>query len=151
MESFDPSVGRRPMGLWVLAVCNWTIAVELAWGPIWVLSVLYGPVPADVVLGPHAELQAWMMLAALAGICVFTIGALIGAASARVALLLLVAVITLLGMWDSYQFSVWYRSEGYTLNELTWFGFWNGSIGVRFLVWFGANLWILVRSWRFFT
>jgi hypothetical protein len=139
-------LATRPMGLWVLAACNLVACSFLAASPVWALSVLYDPVPQDIVLGDWAEHKSWVLLAILAGICLSTVGTLRGSKTARTLLITLLVAVSLASLWDAYLFWQGYRALGYALPDLNWFGIWNGTLAVRLFAWLGVNVWFVSVS-----
>ena len=149
MEGFVPvshSLRRwpRPIGLWIVATSNVIFALWLALRPVWVLSILYDPEPADIFFGPWAELSAWIALGIAIGIGIASVGFVAGSRKARNLVLVFLTIVSVAGIADSVCFAIWYRSAGYYLSDLNWFGFWNGSAGLRATVWLAINAWLLM-------
>jgi hypothetical protein len=156
MEGFVPASlshqrTARPFGLWIAATCNVIFALWLARGPLFVLSVLYNPEPADIVLHPWAEPMAWIGLGIALGICAASVRFVAGSRAARNIALVLLTIIAVTGIHDSVFFAIWYRSAGYHLSDLNWAAFWNGGIGLWTTAWLAINGWLLWSARQFFA
>jgi hypothetical protein len=136
-------VSRQKIALTVLALGNVLVSLLLSIGPILTLQILYDPEPQDVALVPWAEFACWTQLVVLAGILASSFGAVFGHRFSRVLLLWLLTIYSLAAIWESVAFGTWFWTSGHTITDMKWIGFWNASIGPRFVLWLGINALVL--------
>jgi hypothetical protein len=143
----------RPFGLWLLATINVFVALFIAANSFWLLSILYDPVPQDIVFGPLAEIVSWIGVVLAIGLMLATTGVLAGRAPARTILFGILFIIGVAGAWDSWCQITGMHAMGYKLSEFTWRGWWSITLGLRLIAWVVLNYWYLhfSRARNFFT
>jgi hypothetical protein len=132
-------VSRQNIALAVLAFGNVLISLLLSIEQILTLQILYSPEPRDVVFVPSTEFAAWIQLVLLAGIFTSSFGAVFGHRFSRVLLLGLLTIYSLAAIWENVAFGIWFWTSGHTIADMTWIGYWNASVGPRFVLWLGIN------------
>jgi hypothetical protein len=139
---------HRPIGIWVIVVCDTLYAMLLAINP---LQVLLYPQLEDWSLLSRTAAPIIVLLAACT--CISSGGAWLGIRVARTLLLVSLTVLMASVVWDNI---VLLSDRQHLIDDLatmTLRGRWNLTVGIRASLWLGINYWYLLgaRSRDFFV
>lgn len=131
---------RRPLGIWIVGICNLLYATLASTEP---LAVLLHP---GEVWSPASRVIAPIFILVAAAICAATVGVWFGSGRARAALLLLLSLFTATYVWNSIAIVLDWAQLHNDLSVITAQAWWNVTVGIRAVLWFGANWWYLFGS-----
>jgi hypothetical protein len=128
---------RRPIGVWVLTICDALYAFVMMAPSMQVLTEKYEGVDWPL----RARIIAPLVVALSISICISSFGAWRGSAWARTALLALLTVFAVALAWESLAILATFRRLGHGLNDITAWAWWDASIGVRAAIGLAVNYW----------
>jgi hypothetical protein len=133
---------RRPLGIWVLTICDALYAFMMMAPSMQVLTEKYEGVDWPL----RARIIASVVVVICISICISSFGAWRGSTRARTALLALLTVFAFALVWESFAILMTFRRLGHGLNDMATWAWWDASIGIRGAIGLAVNFWYFLGS-----